>query len=1021
MMLRRFAAGAATTIAVIAAMVAAPAGAAFGPDQATFVATPSSTSAAARDDFRVAFEMNTNAAGHADGFVRRLETTLPPGMIGDPTVATTCPLVKVKTPQNGACERSAAVGSADLVIDFDPDKPAPNPTRYTRPIYRIPAAPDAAASFAFQPLTTVTVRLDAVVSPSGGYRLRVVGDGLSEGYPLLSAALTLWGVPADHRGPDPSQPPDGYDDASKPVGVASEIQANNKFRTFDGPDAGPRLAFMSNRTRCDIDDSTRLLMWSWPQNGPSLQAEVMTPYPRMTDCAGVPFAPTIDVRPTATGAGKPAGYVVGIRLPQSDDPSARATAHLKDVTVTLPEGTAISPPVAHGLEACSDAAFALHEDTAVQCPAASKIGSIKIATPVLDSDDPANPTADGIIKGEVYVAEQRSNDPASGDMYRMFVTAKAPGVLVKLAGKISANPSTGQLTTTFTDNPELPFSALELTLDGGDRAALVNPMTCGEKTAAAKLASWAGQVKDVSSTFTIDQDCPTGAFAPTFEAGTTSAMAGAFAPFTMTIRRNDGDQDLSQIGLDLPPGLLGALGSVPLCGEAQAAAGTCDESTRVGSTTVSAGTGGAPYSLPGKVYLAGPYKGAPFSMSIVVPAKAGPFDLGLVVVRSPLQVDANKAKVAAPADPLPRIVGGVPLHLRMVNIALDRAGFIFNATSCQPMAIGATLQSTAGATVAASSPYQAQGCDKVILDPKLSLKITGGKGEMGKFKHPGVEADLSQAFGQSGLKKVRVKLPVSLALDTAASNKPGALCEPAGAAARNCPDSSIVGHAVAETPALHEPLKGPIYFVRGERIENGQVRKTLPGLYIKLEGEGVPLDLHATSSFTATKPQLLEATFDDIPDAPIKSFRMTVNSGKGGILQSAKGVCVQPKVATVTYEGHTGGSRVRQLEVPAPDCGLQIASASATQRMVTLRVTGIGAGRLELTGSRLSKSTRTVNKADTASIKAIMTRSTRRSLAQGKTVKVALAVKFRPTKGKAVTLKKTITVKGKKAKAKKKR
>lgn len=980
---------------------AAAAGTDFDFESGTPSVTLSTNKAGAHPDVTVAFGINSDASDRPFGTARDVEVALPPGLVGNPMVADTCPLDLVlrveQADGTNACPTGALVG----YMDFDAITVSGSGLVYFRePIFRLPSNADEPAAFGSVVLG-MPIRMTAAVRSDGDYGLTVIAPRLPEPRIARRLKATFWGVPADHQAPG-----DFW------------ASANRNGTTYPGfgvrwgnPAPGPRKAFLSNLGPCGGPQEVGLGIRSWQNPATTLRTSVGIGATTDCDSPDLKFEPSINVAPSTTKAGAPAGYKIDLNIPQVDEADVLATPTLKDATVTLPEGVAISPPAADGLAACTDEQLGLTSTASEQCPDASKVGTVRIETPVLP--DP--------IDGSIYIGAQKSQDPESGEMYRLFLTAYGQGVRVKLRGQIKANAANGQLTTTFLDNPQLPFSKLSLQFKDGDRAPLVNPVACGPKNVTGKLASWAGQAKDVSSTFTIDQDCPTGAFAPTFEAGTTNAMAGAFAPFTMTIRRNDGDQDLSQIGLDLPPGLLGALGSVPLCGEAQAAAGTCDESTRVGSTTVSAGTGGAPYSLPGKVYLAGPYKGAPFSMSIVVPAKAGPFDLGLVVVRSPLQVDANKAKVAAPADPLPRIVGGVPLHLRMVNIALDRAGFIFNATSCQPMAIGATLQSTAGATVAASSPYQAQGCDKVILDPKLSLKITGGKGEMGKFKHPGVEADLSQAFGQSGLKKVRVKLPVSLALDTAASNKPGALCEPAGAAARNCPDSSIVGHAVAETPALHEPLKGPIYFVRGERIENGQVRKTLPGLYIKLEGEGVPLDLHATSSFTATKPQLLEATFDDIPDAPIKSFRMTVNSGKGGILQSAKGVCVQPKVATVTYEGHTGGSRVRQLEVPAPDCGLQIASASATQRMVTLRVTGIGAGRLELTGSRLGKATRTINKADTASIKAIMTRSTRRSLAQGKTVKVALAVKFRPTKGKAVTLKKTITVKGKKAKAKEKR
>lgn len=386
-------------------------------------------------------------------------------------------------------------------------------------------------------------------------------------------------------------------------------------------------------------------------------------------------------------AGAPSGYTVDLSVPQSDDPDGLATADVRSATVALPVGTAISAPAASGLAACSDAQVDVGSAAVEECPDASKIGAVRIDTPLLDQP----------LTGSLYLGTQLSQDPESGKMYRMFLVAAGSGVRIKLEGNIRADAQTGQLTTTFADNPQLPFSKLSLTFDDGDRAPLVNPPACGEYATTGSLSSWAGQSEPISSSFVIDQGCPSGRFAPTFIAGTTNPFAGAFSPFTMTAERTDADQQLSNLKLDLPSGLLGALGSVPLCPEPQAAAGTCGPDSRVGSTTVSVGSGGAPYSLPGTVSLAGPYKGAPFSLSVAVQAKAGPFDLGLVVVRAALFVDANNARATAVSDTFPTIVGGVPIKYRMINIALDRPGFIFNATDCAPATISGTFASVGGA------------------------------------------------------------------------------------------------------------------------------------------------------------------------------------------------------------------------------------------------------------------------------------------------------------------------------------
>ncbi|MFA4926902.1 MAG: hypothetical protein WC558_00180, partial [Patulibacter sp.] len=500
-------------------------------------------------------------------------------------------------------------------------------------------------------------------------------------------------------------------------------------------------------------------------------------------------------------------------------------------------------------------------------------------------------------------------------------------------------------------------------------------------------------------------------FSPVLTAGTANPFAGGFSPFSVTVARADGDQDLSRIGVELPSGLLGALGSVPLCPAAAAAAGTCDASSRVGAVTVAAGTGSAPYALDGQVFLTGPYGGAPFGLSIVVPAKAGPFDLGTVVVRARLNVDANAARASVTSDPLPKIVGGVPLHLQRVQIAMDRPGFMFNATSCQPMQVSGALSSVAGAVAHPAVRYQAQGCDRVPLKPSLKMEITGDAKQLGKKGAPGIEAELTLGPGQSGLQQVKVTLPPSLALNTTNSNKPGALCEPAQAAARSCPESTRIGSAVVETPALHEPLTGPIYFVRGERRVNGRTIATLPGLYIKLDGEGVPLDLRATSSVTAKRPQLLEATFSDVPDAPVNRVRISLKSGDGAVLQTANGVCAQQKTTRASYEGHTGGNHAAAFRATAPGCRFGISSISSTRKSVSVRVAGIGAGTLRASGRGLATTTRTIRAADTATVSARLNRTSVRALASGRKVEVRVQVRFAPKTGPAKTVTRTVTVK----------
>jgi hypothetical protein len=481
----------------------------------------------------------------------------------------------------------------------------------------------------------------------------------------------------------------------------------------------------------------------------------------------------------------------------------------------------------------------------------------------------------------------------------------------------------------------------------------------------------------------------------------------------MTVRRGDADQELAGLSVNLPSGLLAALGSVPLCGEEQAAAGTCDAGSRVGTTTISSGPGNKPYSLSGPVYLAGPYKGAPFSLSIAVDAKAGPFDLGKVVVRSPLQVDASKAQASAPADPLPTIVGGVPLKVRMINIALDRPGFIFNATNCTASAVTARLTGTGGAVADVSAPYNPNGCANLPLKPSLSVQFTGGKGEMGKFKHPGIVADLAQTPGQSGLRQVAVTLPKAVALDAKGANVPGRLCMPEQVAARNCPESSRIGTAEARTIALHESLKGPVYFMKGTRILNGKTISTTPKLYLKLEGEGVPLDLIGDST---TAGGLLTTTFASVPDAPITSMRLNIEPGARSVLVANTNVCNAKKVLSATFDGQNGKQVRTAVRIAAPDCrSARLATPTVGMDYLSVKVVGIDPGRLTLRSNGSATRKQTVRLDDTVTLRAKLNRKVRRSIARGARTTITLRVTYQPSaKGaKAITLKKTITVRRK--------
>jgi hypothetical protein len=906
-----------------------------------------------------------NSGGEAtEASVRDLDVDLPHGLIGNPAALPTCAPNDL---QNLACSAATVVGTVSLNFGFPSTE---------LPVFNMRPTAEYPARLGFLVADVAPIYVNFSVLPDGG--LRASMRDINQALPLVGVDMTIWGVPALSS----------HDDRR---------YINGQFGWTPNNTAGVRpAAFLSTPARCDGELSVALRTTSWQHPGEESRATATIPGGAPTGCDQLPFAPSLDVAVDDAKGGGPAGYTIDLGVPQSANPQILQTPQVKDVSVTLPEGSTLNPATADGLAACTDAQFDIATTNPVTCSAASRIGELEVETPLLDTP----------LGGSAYIGTQRGSDPESGDMYRLFLVAEGSGVRIKLPGRVRADARTGRLTATFSDNPQLPFSHLRLALKGGSRAPLVVPPACGDHTTTATISSWDGRSATRTSAFRVGSCHAAQRFAPALDAGTLDPLAGALSPLTTTFRRADGDQDISRIALQLPPGLLGALGGVPLCPAAQAAAGSCAPGSRIGGVTVAVGSGATPLALPGDVFLAGPYSGAPFSLSIVVRAVAGPFDLGTVVVRAPLSVDAAKAQASVLTDPLPSILGGVPLHYRMINVTLDRPGFMFNATNCTASAVTAAVYSTGGAVANASSRYQAQGCANLKLAPTLALRYTG-KANLKNNKNPGLTADLGQTFGQAGLKQVRVTLPLLTSLE---AKNAQALCTPAQAQARACPQGSIIGRASARTPALHEPLSGPVYFVEGTRkTGTGRTVKSLPKLWLRLEGEGVALDLRADTAVDAQ--QRLVTTFHDVPDAPIASFHLEIDGGVHGVLAAVEDPCTADRQVEVRYDGQNGARVTRSVDATAPECGVR-AAITASSSQVRARFAQIAAGTLTVSGRGLATGRRTVAGVATATVTAKLTAATRRRVAAGQRVTLRITATFDPKgPGKTTRVTKTVVVK----------
>ena len=831
---------------------------------------------------RIDYATRTDSQGipAADGNVRDILVDAPPGLVGTAAAFPRCSDNDLAGPSGAVstCSADTQIGTIEIAFATFGGLPI-----LKMPLYNLQPPYGAGARFAAN-FVGVQILIDGKLRRDGVYTLGTDTRGISQSIPITALRITFWGDPGD---------PDNDDER------LCEGQ-------FGGPEGicpgGIQAPLMSSPTNCAAGARPALLRtasWADPDTVLTRSSDVDVNGEPLAfqGCDALPFDPSISVEPTNRRPDSPTGLDVRLDLPQADDPDELATAHLRDAKVTLPEGMTVSPSSANGLGSCSPQQIDLESLAAPTCPDSSKIGDVRLTTPLLRDE----------LSGGVYLAKQGDNPFGSLLALYMVVADERHGAMLKLPGRVDPDPVTGRLAVTFPDAPELPFDSLRMSLFDGPLAPLATPAACGEKTVEAEFASYAGHRVARTDTFTID--CPgVSGFEPAFEAGSASAAGGAFSPFGVQIDRPDGQQLLDGVTVELPTGLLARLRGVPLCPDAQAAAGTCGAESRVGSATVGAGPGAQPFYLRGQpVYLAGPYKGAPYSLSTVARAIAGPLDLGTVVVRQALHVDPTDAHITAVSDPLPRILEGVPLRLRSVDLDVDRPGFSVNPTSCAAKQIAATLTSVDGVVARRASRFQATGCRALGFKPRMALRLTGAK-QRRTGDHPGLRVRLRQPAGQANLAKVAVRLPRTLALDP--GNAQG-LCsyEESLEDDPKCPRSSIVGRATAHTPLLDRPLTGPVYFAENkQRTRQGNLVSKLPKLVMPLRGQ-IAITLRQISS---VRNGQLVSTTETVPDAPVSRFDLRLRGGKGGIITVTRDakrrfdLCDGSQVAKVFTDGQNG-------------------------------------------------------------------------------------------------------------------
>jgi hypothetical protein len=822
------------------------------------------------------------------GFARVIRTDAPAGFVGNPeAMPQACETINETATTPSTCPAGSAVGGITLTTGAGAFNDVP--------IYAMEPERGQPAQFGFGLAQGggQTYTLYPELRPEDGYAVTLISTPVAKNPELYEASATLCGFGAKIKAKE-----------------GSGVTAFDGCRKADEAGATER-PFLTLPTKCGDPASatTEIFADSW--ENPGVYATESHTLTTPVGCDELEFDPELKARPTTNRADSPSGLDVDLHFPQNEANEGRASAHLKKAVVTLPEGLVVNPSGANGLGACSEAQVGMQDGVAdnepVGCPDSSKIGSVSVSTPILDHPLP----------GALYVATPHENPFDSLIALYLVVVSPDDGLTIKLAGKTEANPATGQLTSSFDQNPQAPVEDVELKLRSGATAPLRTPTACGKYTVTSSLTPWSapdsGPPATPKDSWQINRGPTGGACAsslpntPSFEAGSASPIAATHSPFVVRLKREDGTQQFSQVTVSPPPGVLAKLAGTSRCpdsslagaqaksGKEEQASPSCPPASELGDVVAAAGAGPAPFQATGKAYLAGPYKSAPLSIAIVTPAVAGPFDLGVVVVRAAAYVDPATAQVTVKSDPLPQILEGIPLDIRSATVTIDRPNFILNPTSCDPMAVKGELLSTLNQSAPLESRFQAAECSRLAFKPNLRLKLSG-KTKRGDYQ--GLRATLTAKPGEANIASASVTLPRSAFL---AQEHIRTVCTRVQFAVDQCPKGSIYGKAKAVTPLLDEPLEGPVYL----RSSNNK----LPDLVVALKGpDSLPVEVELAGR-TDSKKGALRNTFDLVPDAPVSRFTLELFGGRKGLVVNSRNLCAGVQRASMEMTAHNGKAR----------------------------------------------------------------------------------------------------------------
>ena len=855
--------------------------------------------------------------------LRDMRFELPSGLVGNPSVLSRCTLAQFNTPRSSPFEKESLSGEScpdkSQVGTVSMTSALLGGTTRTFGLFNLTPSPGDVAELGTAPFGEPIAFAARVRNVAGEYGLTMEAQNFPQGLAIDGAQITLWGTPwaVSHdgeRGNCLKEAEPAFSWAKCSVG-APKTNRPEAFLTLPPSCTGPLVYSASvdswQAPRHWIDDS-------------SLS-------PALTRCDRLHFQTSSFSGPTTNRASSATGFDFNLSVDQEglleskEGPTEHeglAGPQVQKAVVALPEGFTINPSVGAGLGVCTPAQYDSETATSppgAGCPNQSKIGTFRVQSPLLVEE---TTSFEQIVNGSMYLAQPYHNPFDS--LIAIYLIARAPnGIFVKVAGELVPNPQTGQLLATFEGLPQIPYTSLKIHFREGQRSPLATSAACGTYTTGVELTPWQSvaqiqpSITHQNFEFSISAGvgggpCPSpGAppFAPGAENGSVNSNAGSYSPFYLHLTRGDTEQEITSYSTTLPPGLTGKIAGIPYCPEADIEAAkaetgvgelerpSCPAGSEIGHTIAGYGLGEVLTYAPGKLYLAGPYHGSPLSIVAVDSALVGPFDLGVVIVRSAIDVNPYTAQVSidsAASDPIPHIIGGIPIHLRDIRVYISRPDFTLNPTSCEPFTVTSTLTGSSppfanpkDITAQVTNPFHASNCSSLGFAPSLSMKLLG-KTNRGAF--PALRAIVRERPGDANVGQASVALPHAEFLAQEHLNN---VCTTAQFQAHACPANSVYGHARAVTPLLEEPLEGPVY------LESGPGH-LIPDLVASLHGRGIEIDLAGRVDSVRGG---MRARFEVLPDAPASEFELTLDGGSKGLLQNSVNICASPGAAAARFIG----------------------------------------------------------------------------------------------------------------------